>query len=213
MLLSAGLGASLLPTILLSDQRPKVSLEQLVPRQFGTWNVLQQSTGQIINPQQAEVLTRIYTQTLSRSYVNAEGNVVMLSIAYGANQSDNTSLHYPEVCYPAQGFQVLRQERSVLATVYGDIPVARLLTKLGNRSEPVTYWSTVGDQVVPRGLRTKLTQLTFGFRGQIPDGLIFRVSSITNDASEGHELQAKFVRDLIDELPPSARLRLTGLAN
>ena len=33
------------------------------------------------------------------------GRQIMLSIAYGEDQRDGMKLHYPEVCYPAQGFQ------------------------------------------------------------------------------------------------------------
>lgn len=199
------------PHILLADQRSKIDLEHLLPKEFGDWHELQQSKAQIINPQQSALLQKLYTQTLSRSYVNSDGVVIMLSIAYGANQSDGVALHYPEVCYPAQGFQMLSKENGTLSTRLGDIPVKRLMAKLGNRSEPVTYWSTLGDQVVRGGIQTKLAQIQFGLKGQIPDGLIFRVSTIDADAAAAFSIHQQFVAALVNDLSPPERERLAGL--
>jgi EpsI family protein len=212
MLVSALIAHALKPTQMLANQRGKVDLEQLLPSQFGGWTELKQSSGQIVNPQQTELLKKLYTQTLSRTYVNSAGTVVMLSIAYGANQSDGVALHYPEVCYPAQGFQLEDLRPATLVTDHGTIASKQLMTRLGKRSEPVTYWSTLGDQVVLGGLNTKLAQLKYGFDGVIPDGLIFRVSTIDIDMALGHANQAVFVKDLMSALPAPTRLRLAGLS-
>ncbi|MDD2808409.1 exosortase-associated protein EpsI, B-type [Rhodoferax sp.] len=213
LMLAAGVAAHIVrPTVYLSDLRPQVDLENLIPKQFGEWRQLEQSGSQIINPQQSQLLKKFYSQTLARSYVNADGKVIMLSIAYGANQSDGVALHYPEVCYPAQGFQLLAKVPATLTTDFGDIAAKQLMTRLGNRNEPVTYWSTLGDKVVPGGIRTKLAQMDYGFKGFIPDGLIFRVSSIDRDADKAHDDQALFVKDLMNALPAPSRLRLAGLA-
>jgi EpsI family protein len=196
----------------MASQREKVDLESLVPKQFGNWRELEQTTGQIINPQTSPILQKLYTQTLSRSYANSKGKVIMLSIAYGANQSDGVALHYPEVCYPAQGFQVISEAPAVLDTQFGTIAGKQLMTRLGNRSEPVTYWTTLGDKVVQGGIRTKLAQLEYGFHGLIPDGLIFRVSSIDSNPQSGYADHEHFVQELLAELPPATRLRFAGLS-
>jgi EpsI family protein len=213
MLLAAALAWALRPTIVIADLRPKVELNELIPRNFKQWRELPASNAQIINPQQTELLNKLYTQTLTRSYINRQGAVVMLSIAYGAKQNDGVALHYPEVCYPAQGFQVQWNRKGLLETGFGNIPVRRLMTALGNRAEPGTYWTTLGDKVVYGGLETKIEQLKYGFRGQIPDGLIFRVSTISNDSASSYEVQAEFSRDLISTLSAESRLRLTGIAS
>lgn len=201
------------PTHLISETRSKSGLEQLIPTEFGQWRQLEQSAGQIVNPQQSVLLKKLYTQTLSRTYVDADGSLIMLSIAYGANQSDNVALHYPEICYPAQGFQLQSNVKGTLKTNFGPIAVKRLTTSLGNRSEPITYWATLGDKVVQSGLNTKLSQIEYGLKGQIPDGLIFRVSSITADSGVGFASQQRFVSDLIDALPAGSRTRIAGLGN
>lgn len=211
MLASAGLAVAMRPTNKIADQGPKVELETMIPRAFGGWKEELQPATQIIDPQQKEMLQKIYTQTLSRTFVDELGNRVMLSIAYGEDQRDSVQLHYPEVCYPAQGFVVLSNEIGVLETDSGNILVKRLLTKLGGRVEPVTYWTTLGDQLVQGGLNTKLTQLKFGFKRQIPDGLLFRVSSINQDTESAYAMQQDFVRALITSLSEKDRLKLTGL--
>jgi EpsI family protein len=86
------------------------------------------------------------------------------------------------------------------------------MTRLGNRSEPVTYWTTLGDKVVQGGIRTKLAQLEYGFHGLIPDGLIFRVSSIDSNPQSGYADHEHFVQELLAELPPATRLRFAGLS-
>jgi len=211
LLASSGLAMALRPTHRIADEGPAVNLEALIPKQFGDWQEEPQRSGQIINPQLKEKLDRIYTQTLSRTYINAKGERIMLSIAYGADQSDAKQLHYPEVCYPAQGFQVVSTQPGIIKTDFGAIRVKRILTVMGNRSEPLTYWTTVGNRVVMSGKETKLEQLRYGFRGQIPDGLLFRVSSITPDAEGGYTTQQIFVRELVSGLLESDRLRLAGL--
>ncbi len=211
MLLVATLAWAMRPTVLLADQRPAVKLATLIPQQFGEWRALPESHGQIINPQQTAILSKLYSQTLSRSYANAKGEVVMLSIAYGANQSDSLGLHYPEVCYPAQGFTVVAKQKTELTMPQGTIRATQMMTQLGNRLEPLTYWSTLGDQVVHKGTETKLAQLRYGFQGQIPDGLIFRVSSITREPAAGYALQSAFTQQLLASLTNDQRQFLAGL--
>jgi len=212
MLLAAGAAVLLKPTQMLAEQQAPIDLETMIPRQFGDWQEEAQRSGHIINPQIQEKLDKIYTQTLSRTYVNTMGERIMLSIAYGADQRDANQLHYPEVCYPSQGFQVVSIQPGILRTDFGDIRVKRILTVMGSRSEPLTYWTTVGNQVVMGGKETKLEQLRYGLRGQIPDGFLFRVSSITSDAEGGYALQQDFSRALIAALPAKDRLTLAGLS-
>lgn len=199
------------PTELMAQNRGNPKLEAIVPTTFGPWRQLQQSAGQVVNPQQTALLKSLYSQILTRTYVNADGRAIMLSIAYGENQSDGLALHYPDVCYPAQGFRLNASANSVLSTKYGDIPVRRLQTELGQRKEPLTYWSTIGNKAVQGGTARKLEQMRYSFHGQIPDGLIFRVSSISGDPPLAYELQAQFISDLLDAVQPPQRQFLSGL--
>ena len=210
MAASAAMAHLARPTVKIADSGPRVDLETLFPREFGDWRIDSRTPVILPSPDLQAKLDAIYNQVLSRTYVNAEGERVMLSVAYGGDQSDGTSAHRPEVCYPAQGFQVLGNEVGTIDLDGRQMPVKRLQSRLGARYEPITYWIVVGDQVVTSGTQQKIAQLGYGVRGQIPDGMLVRVSSIGVDAKAGHALQARFVNDLVRSIDPERRLRIAG---
>lgn len=210
MALAAGGAYLLKPRTMLADILPPLKLEQSIPAKFGDWGTVNDSSGQIVNPQTQALLNTLYTDLLSRTYVNSKGQHVMLSIAYGRNQSDDKAVHYPEACYPAQGFAIESKVLGEMPVESGSIPVKRLQARIQSRVEPITYWVTVGDKVTLTGLQHKLVQLNYGFRGVIPDGMIFRVSSIGSDASNQFELQEEFVNQLVAALTPELRARVVG---
>src|SRR6185436_3636699 len=115
-------------------------------------------------------------------------------------------------CYPGAGFTVHRRDTSQIATRFGEIPVRRLFTSKGARVEPLTYWVTVGDQAV-QGWQGKLVELSYTLTGRIPDGLIFRVSSIDPDQARANKLQDQFINQLLQSLAPADRKRLSGLGD
>src|SRR5690606_39144111 len=156
----------------------------------------------IADPELQAKLDKIYNQTLTRTYVNSRNERIMLSIAYGGDQSDSMAVHKPEVCYPAQGFQILKNKSGIFSTGEGDIPVKRLVATQGPRIEPITYWTTVGDTVAVSGIKWKLQQMKYGLTGSIPDGLLFRISSIQADESAAYRNQDDFTRALIGALTP-----------
>jgi len=212
MLAASGLAMALRPTQKISEEGPAVNLETMIPLTFGDWREEPQSSAHIVDPQQKEVIDRIYKQTLSRTYVNTKGDRVMLSIAYGEDQRDSVQLHYPEVCYPAQGFEVISNRKGEMQFKNGTVPVRRLETNLGQqRREPVTYWTMIGNQAVLGGIDKKLAEMSFGLKGEIPDGLLFRVSSIDQDSEQAFALQKQFVEDLLNSIEPVVRYRISGL--
>lgn len=211
MFAAAGLALALKPTQRIADAGPKIDLETLIPKAFGDWQIDTTITPLIANPEQEALINKIYNQTLTRTYVNTQGERVMLSIAYGGDQSDNMAVHKPEVCYPGQGFQILKNPAiTSFSTGAGDIPVKRLVAGLGPRVEPITYWTTVGGQVEVQGLKWKLQQLKFGLTGKIPDGLLFRVSSIQPDESKAYQIQDDFTREMLRAMSPEGRKRIVG---
>ncbi|MET3132129.1 EpsI family protein [Oxalobacteraceae bacterium GrIS 1.11] len=213
MVASAGTAKLIIPTHYLADSRPAVSLETSIPTRFGDWKEEKSGFAGVVNPRTEAAIKAIYTQTLSRTYINGSGYRVMLSLAYGANQSDGLNLHFPEVCYPAQGFEVTSNQNGILATPQGNIMVKRLETNLsGQRFEPVTYWSTVGDFVANNGVNKKMVEMRYRLGGQIPDGLLFRVSSIDTDAARSFQQQGDFVTALAAVLPSADKRRLMGFA-
>lgn len=190
---------------------PQFQLESSVPRQFGGWRELADTSARVVDPGTQALLDKLYSQMLSRTYVNAAGYKIMLSLAYGDDQRGGLAAHKPEVCYPAQGFKVLSLSEADVGTPYGQIPAKRLATSMGARKEPVTYWFAVGNSAVRNKVEQRLVEIKLGLTGQVPDGILFRVSSIDDDAPRAYAAQDQFVADLLGSVSLESRKRLSGL--
>ena len=210
MLLSAGLAAALRPSISLADERPPINLKAMVPAAFGDWREQLLNSAQIIDPQTKELLGTIYSETLSRTYINSQGYQIMLSIAYGKNQSDALQLHKPEVCYPAQGFALKDKQNGTIDLAQLVVPATRLMTSLQRRQEPVTYWTVVGDHVTKGGLDKKFTEMRYAMQNRIPDGMLIRVSSIDGTPQRAYEIHNRFASDMVAAIALEHRERFMG---
>jgi EpsI family protein len=189
-----------------------IILDVSVPSQFGDWRHDPSAGVAVVNPETKALLDKIYSQILTRTYVNKSGQRVMLSVAYGSDQRGALQAHKPEICYPAQGFVVTSLTSGVIVTPLGNVDATRMVAVKGNRFEPVTYWFTVGDQRVKTAFERRMVELKSVMTGQIPDGLLFRVSSIDRDARQGFATQDLFVNQFLSALEPAARVRLAGIA-
>ena len=213
MLAAAALAGLLRPRRRWTDVVGTPVLESLFPPRFGDWRIDASLPVVLPSPDVQAKLGATYHQVLSRTYVGSAGQRVMLSVAYGGDQSDGTRAHRPEVCYPAQGFQIT-DDRSVSLQVAGRELRARLLmSRLGPRSEPVTYWLVVGGQVATSVFAQKFVELRYGLRGIVADALLVRVSTIDAELLRGHATHARFVADLAEALPEAARARVFGASS
>lgn len=219
MVLASILGMTLRPTHKMASENAKIQLEQLIPKSFADWRN-EDTVTQLVNPQTEAAINKIYAQTLSRTYVNGNGERIMLSIAYGEDQSDSVGAHLPEGCYGGQGFTISDRERTKLtelsnSTMRSEIPVTRLMAVKGNRIEPITYWLRTGHEVTYPDWETKLLKMKYALKGSIPDGLLVRVSNLveSNDYAEStraYALQAQFIAEMLKALSPSYQLQMVG---
>ena len=198
------------PTARLADTRPKVDLETMFPKAFGDWREDDRMPVQLVAPDTQAMLNKLYNQTLSRTYINPQGDRIMLSVAYGGDQSDATRAHRPEVCYPAQGFQLNERQDGTIALADRNLRVRRLVTQLGGRVEPLTYWITVGERITISGTEQKLAQLSYSTRGVVPDGMLVRVSSIDRDSSKAFGVQQGFIAALAQAIPGAQQAQVIG---
>jgi len=194
-----------------SVERPPISLKSAVPEVFGDWRAVRDTRVQIVDPRTKKLLDHLYSEVLTRTYVDSHGYRIMLSIAYGSDQRGGLQVHKPEVCYPAQGFIVRANDAGALVTRYGRIPVRRLYATLNLRQESITYWVTVGDKAVGGKTQKRLVELLIGLAGRIPDGLLFRISSIDENLPRAYAVQDQFANQLLESVSPATRLRLSGL--
>jgi EpsI family protein len=206
-------GEWLRPTTRLAEIKPPIVLDKQVPEAFGDWRIDPNIRPVVPDPGLQAMLDTLYSQTLARTYVNGKGERVMLSIAYGSDQSNEaTAVHRPEFCYSAQGFRVKKTATELLTIGQTQVPVARVLAQLGQRNEPITYWVTLDEAATLPGLGRKLQQIRYGLKGQIPDGMLVRVSSITTNEVAAFALQQSFLEQMYVAVPNVLRARYFGSA-
>ena len=210
MLSSGVLTRFMTPVIIPTGQQGKINLETMIPKEFGVWKLDSSTASSIINPTVRGELEKIYNQTLSRTYINDQGERVMLSIAYGSEQSTDLHVHRPEICYATSGFDVGEISKTFVETTIGRIPVMQLVAKQGIRNEPITYWIRVGDSLTRGWFEQKLTAIGYGLTGKVPDGLLFRVSTISNNEQDSYRIQRAFLAAILEAVRSEDRHWLVG---
>lgn len=196
---------------LLADKSPPVDYAAIVPEAFGNWTLV--PSIRLVTPVDDDALSnQIYAQMVGRGYSDKAGNIVMLLIAYGPRQSDRLQLHRPEICYVAEGFRVSKPQATTLRLGGGQpqLEVSRLIAQRSSRTERVTYWMRIGEDVVSTLVGRQIAKVQYGLRGLIPDGVLIRISTINMDPATSDELQTAFLRDLFKALKPQDYAHLVG---
>ncbi|MYN47373.1 EpsI family protein [Pseudoduganella sp. FT93W] len=213
LMCSSALAAYVLtPKVKVADQHARIDLETMVPRAFGDWQVDPNAGGNVLpSPDAQATLEKIYDQILTRTYVNSRGEAMMLTITYGSAQTQELKAHRQEVCYAAQGFEIQGLEHPTLPIAGRQVPVTRMFAAKGERKEPVTYWFTMGDQVVLSRTERLLVQVKYAFSGVIPDGMLVRVSNLKRNPQQGYEEQRVFLDQMMSTLNKDATDKLLGI--
>jgi EpsI family protein len=216
------LGAAVLakvlePRELMARSSASLNLEQVIPRQFGSWKLLPEISPVVPADPEGYVepdpnSARIYSQEVGRSYTDGDGNIVMLLVAYGPVQNYRLKAHRPEICYTAQGFRV--SEKTIAELSYRNdvrpIEMTRLTAEREARFEPISYWMRVGNDISNGVIERQIIRLKYGLRGIIPDGALIRVSTIGLPKDASFKLQDQFIRDLLAAIPPNELKFFTG---
>jgi len=219
LLAAAVLAQVLAPRELMARTAASMNLENVIPKQFGTWTLVPNLAP--VTPSDPEGYVepdansaRIYSQEVGRGYTDGHGNIVMLMVAYGPVQNFRLKAHRPEMCYTAAGFRVSRKTGAEIA--YRDdakpLKVARVIAERESRFEPISYWMRVGNDITTGVIDRQLIRLKYGLRGIIPDGALMRVSTIGLSQDASFQLQDKFIRDLLEAVAPQDRKFFTGLS-
>lgn len=198
----------------LAPVRAQASLAQSIPAQFGDWKEVAFAADQI-DPGKGTAdepnMDRPYDDVLMRAYGNSQGEIVLLAVAYGRNQRQEVKIHRPDVCYTAQGFQLVERNPTALPfNVHG----MRMLVKAPGRTEAVSYWIRIGNVFTENPWAIRYHILKQGLAGKAVDGVLVRASRIEQPSASAPEtryrVQEQFLGDLVRALPPSARHLLLG---
>ena len=211
MLAATMLAFVLTPRNFMAQTHAVFDIDKHIPSAFGEWKPLT-GLNAIAPPPPNELEREVYNQEVSRSYVDREGHVVMFLIAYGESQSDRLQLHHPEVCYTAQGFRVSRTTTSKFqySPAAPRFALTRLVATREERLEPISYWMRVGYDVSNSNWARQALKLEYGLRGWIPDGALFRVSTIGLPEDVSFKVQDKFIQDLLAAVAPETRTFMVG---
>ncbi len=191
---------------------PSISLEGLVPDSFGEWSV-DPLARDIVRPaaQQGDgKLFGIYDRVLERTYVDAQGYRVMLSAAYGADQSSGMQLHRPEVCYRFAGYQVDAATPVQLTLADTLVPATILQTRLPGRPEPVLYWTVFGGVAAREPSEIRWERLRLALQGRQLAGMLVRVSSVDPDPQRALAHQQAFADAMVRAVDPVRRGEVIG---
>ena len=210
MLVAAGVAYAATPHRLMARARETFDINAHIPHQFGDWSRVP-GVVDVIRPSEG-LEAELYNQEVSRTYVDKEGHVIMLMIAYGEIQSERLHLHHPEICYIAAGFRVTHEVTMPFnwSSSAPPIVLTRLVATREDRVEPISYWMRIGYDTTSTRFDRYVLKLEYGLRGWIPDGVLIRVSTFGVPSDMSFKIQDKFIRDLLNELPPDTRTFLAG---
>ena len=194
-----------------------VALERMIPRHFGEW-VEQSAALEQVSPEVGAGTGAdrpLYDQILMRTYRRqSDGETIMLTLAYGRRQVQESKIHRPELCYYSQGYDVRFVGRSAVTLRAGlSVESNQLLTRNRSRFEPVTYWIRIGHRISLSAWETRWLIFKEGLSGSIPDGILVRASSVIEadtDSPIAFESQKVFFADLYQALSPAARSAIAG---
>ncbi|MBI5027179.1 MAG: EpsI family protein [Nitrospirae bacterium] len=175
-----------------------------IPTEIGEWHMLDQHTD--ARASESEFLNDV----LFRTYKRHDGKTISLAIAYGADQRQHFSIHVPEGCYRAAGFDVTSFGIANMDTP--GLELKKLLVKGQGRTEPMLYWIVLNGKVVTNHFERKIKQVYYSIFGAQSDGVLVRVSSLSTDKDfqQDYEIQKAFIAVLYKTLNPELRRLLFG---
>lgn len=192
---------------LLGDKK----LEEAVPLTIGSWHVTPSNAVILPEAQEGTLSAQLYDQTVSRLYLSSTELPVMMVIAYGSTQSDQLQLHRPEVCYTAVGFEISRAERVEIPVAPPSVLPARELVATSNdRTEPILYWTRIGDYLPASSGEQRLMKLRNELAGNIADGVLVRLSTVGDPSAGTFESLQRFAKEMLDATAPAALPALVG---
>jgi EpsI family protein len=186
-------------------------LAEVVPAKFGRWVSEDVGDPYAINGE-GTLADKLYNELVTRLYVDeSSGTAVMSLLAYGGRQSDELQLHRPEVCYPAFGYNLVRNDATMLPLgSRATLPVRRLAAEAEGRRESIVYWSRMGEFLPQDGGEQRAARLRIAMQGVIPDGLLCRFSTAGDYPERDWPVIGRFIGELLAAVRPDMRKVLIG---
>ena len=200
----------------LKTTRTKPDLERLVSQHPPDWKMVGHqriddfSWGQSVLSQHDIVTTRTYQHT--------DGRKVSVVMAWSGDGLNFQKIHEQQVCYKASGFEVSPLHIVSILTGTGSIEVRAFTASQDARKDDVAYWMVI-DGIRERDIDKRnpivrqflqLLYLPSFFRGELPDILMVRVSSVRLANGQPTTAHIDYIKEWLKTFSPADRQRITG---
>lgn len=185
------------------DYLGRQKLDNLVPKTIDRWKFVAASG--LVVPPQDQLSRMLYSQLLTRVYSDGQNPPVMLLIAQNGSQTGVLQVHRPETCYTASGYQISPAVQRSLKVGSSVVPVSSLDATAQGLTEHILYWTRVGNRVPASWRDQKIAVAEQNLHGIIPDAILVRVSTVSNDAAAARATLEAFAAALVASVPPARR--------
>lgn len=205
---ASGLAYARQPSIAV-DPIKKGDLDKMLPNRVGEWT-FQSSSGLVLPPPDA-LSDRLYDEISTRVYQSPTKPPVMMLIAYSNLQDGMLQIHRPETCYPVGGYALSDSHIVDVPVASGKTVPCRFFTaESAARTEHVLYWTRIGRMMPGKWIEQRLAVVDANLRGEIPDGLLVRMSMVVPDRKVALATLSAFALQLTTLASPKLRTLLVG---
>jgi EpsI family protein len=173
-----------------------------IPSTVGGWT--SRKSAEVVLPPQDDS-NKLYENLETRVYEGPGLPSMMLLIAFSSIQQNDIQVHRPEVCYPASGYPILWSMPIEIGFGSVNVMGRELLADRGGLRERVVYWVRVGNAFPTNWAEQRTTMALQNLQGSIPDGALFRVSSIEEPDSSNSTSLMQFIETFLRTVSPSFR--------
>lgn len=185
------------------DYLGSAKLNKLIPRKIGDWEF--ETTSGLVVPTEDVMSDSLYSQLLTRVYVDGQNPPTMLLIAQSAGQTGLLQVHRPEFCYPAGGYELSTIVPRTISANGKRFTANELTATLPGRVEQIIYWTRVGNDMPASWAQQRLSIAIANLKGKIPDAALVRISSVDPDREAAIVRLTSFVEQMVSSLPPAGR--------
>ncbi len=172
-------------------QAPQASLTSRIPDQIVDYR-------QVGRDEEADDRTQELLQTssiLMRTYTSPTGRPISLSIVYAG--TTRRSLHFPEVCFVGEGWDVQAEATAPVGTMFTG---KRLVLRKAETDKAVLYWFKTGDYLTGNFFLNAFYWTKFQLTFDTPTSSMIRLS--TPLGSDGAEPAFDVLDDFATKLAP-----------
>ncbi len=206
-------------SVIANSRRPDIpfrmiqgaKIDPLFPTKVGNWEFT--TVNGLVLPPADQMRDRLYNAILTRYYASPTNLPVMMLIAYNGKQDGMLQVHRPETCYPAAGYDLLKEEIIPLDAGGGlSVPGHYISARSTSRHEQLIYWTRIGNDFPVQWWAQHWAVAKENLKGRIPDGVLIRFSTAAPDDATAIRTLKRFIPEMIAELSPTARRLIFGEA-